>query len=133
MSGMTVAAFFPDSDEEIVRVHGAHCTHLTRDWRKHGRPVMMYVQSHAGVARQMRSQGIRFKGVRIMPCAQIPEGFWSYTPEGERLKLHATEQGAKVLTRRIRKLNESLPQFRITDVSPWLKERYGIKPLKAVS
>jgi len=130
--GMTVSVFFPDDAAEIVRVHGSHCTHITRDWRQYGAPVNMYVQSVDGVIRNLKREGIRFKGVRVLPCAAIPEGFWSHTPDGGLLKLHATSIAAKALTRKIAKVESDRNKFnKITDIAPYLIERYGFKVQKS--
>lgn len=130
--GQTVAVFFPDVDEEIVRVHSADCTHITRDWKRHGAPVMLYAVSYMGIAKNLRKQGIRFKGIHVLPCAPLTEGFWSYTPEGEKLKLHVTQVTAKALTRKLKKLSdEDRSKFnKVTDVAPYLMERYGFTQVR---
>lgn len=100
INNVFVSAFFPNNDDAIVRVHDSNCTHIHRDWRAYGAPVKLYVQSHEGIARQLRRQGIRFSGLYVLPCALIPEGFWSHTPDGERLNLMSTHEGARAATRR---------------------------------
>lgn len=97
-----VSVFFPENTDGVVRVHGSECTHVHRDWRAYGAPVKMFVQSHIGIERGLKRQGIRFSGLYVLPCALIPEGFWSYTPDGERLGLLSTSQGARTATRRFR-------------------------------
>jgi hypothetical protein len=97
-----VSAFFPNSDDAIVRVHDSSCTHIHRDWRAYGAPVKMCVQSYEGIVCQLKRHGIRFSGLYVLPCALIPEGFWSYTPDGERLNLLSTAEGAKAATRRFK-------------------------------
>lgn len=97
-----VSVFFPENTDGIVRVHGSECTHVHRDWRAYGAPIKMYVESEKGIIRQLKSQGIRFSGLYVLPCALIPEGFWSFTPDGERLGMLSTYQGAKTATRRFR-------------------------------
>jgi len=106
-----VSAFFPENTDGVVRVHGAECTHVHRDWRAYGAPVKMFVQSEIGIERQLKKQGIRFTGLYVLPCALIPEGFWSYTPDGAPLGLLSTSEGAKTATRRF-KADEALSSVR---------------------
>ena len=126
-NAITVAAFFPDNDEEIVRVHDASCTHTLRDWRSYGTPVMLYVESGKAIVRQLSRNGIRFKGVRVMPCARIPEGYWSHTPTGARMKLHGTRTGALNATRRIRKIDAESNHFGTPVLADYMSARYGFK------
>jgi len=127
MTAITVAAFFPDNDGEIVRVHDASCTHTLRDWRAYGAPVMLYVETGKAIVRQLSKNGIRFKGVRVMPCARIPEGYWSHTPTGERMKLHHTRIGALNATHRIRKIDAESGHFNTPELAPYMSVRYGFK------
>ena len=101
-TGTIVKAFFPENTDGIVRVHGGECSHIVRDWRQHGTPMSFYAMSTSAIAKRLRREGIRFTGVYVLPCAALPQGYWSFTPNGEQLKLHTTPNSAKALTRKIR-------------------------------
>lgn len=109
-TGTIVKAFFPENSDGIVRVHGGECSHIVRDWRKFGTPMSFYAMSTTGIAKRLRREGIRFNGIYVLPCAALPQGYWSYTPTGEPLKLHTTPNSAKVLTRKIRKAGQEFSQ-----------------------
>lgn len=128
--GLTVSVFFPNHDSEIVRVHNADCSHVTRDWRVHGKPVRLVVQSVSDIVRQLKRHDIRFKGIYVLPCAPIPEGYWSYSSDGEMIKLHATKNAASALSRKIRKIEGEHTFNRVTDLAPYMIERYGFKVTK---
>lgn len=126
--GTYVHAFFPDNDEEIVRVHGAHCTHVHRDWRSYGAPVKLFVESRLGIERQLKARKIRYQGIRVLPCAGIPVGYWSRTPDGEPLTLLSTRSAARRSTARIKGIEMNTENFRkVTSLAPYLSERYGFK------
>lgn len=137
-SAMTLAVYFVQSGEESgkrrqenIRIHGAGCTHAVRDFRKYGEPLYVYAESLYGVIRQVKRADVRIYGVRVLPCAPIPEGFWSYTPAGNRLKLHATESAAKQLTRRVRnELDSFQPNAVTTSAINFLKGKGIASELK---
>jgi hypothetical protein len=117
---------FIDSDDKVT-VHSAQCSHVLREWRKYGRPVIAQAESVMGAAKQLKALGIRVESFRIMPCANLPEGFWSSTPGGSKLKLLSTETGAQRATRRVLKQVREEWQTTINNMSPYLREAFGLQ------
>lgn len=119
-----VSVFFPEAEnneDKIIRVHAERCTHIPREWRAHGKPVKMFVESVKGIQRHLARLGVRYDGMYVLPCCHLPEGFWSKTPDGERLKMLDTYAGARRATQRF-KLDEKLT----TDRPAWHAEQYNV-------
>lgn len=112
--------------EGHVKIHGASCSHVVRDWRALGTPIVKSAESQMGVLRQLKAHGIRIDSVRVMPCAGVPEGFWSRTPSGAPLRLLDTEKGAQRATRRIQRMVEDEMSTMIDNMSPYLREMFGL-------
>lgn len=111
---------------EKITVHASGCSHVVRDWRKYGTPLIKLAESKLGLVRQLKASGIRIDSVRVMPCAGIPEGFWSLTPTGERLRLLSTESGAKTASKRLERQILTEARTAINDMSPYLREMLGL-------
>lgn len=112
---------------EKVTVHASGCSHVVRDWRKYGTPLITCAESKLGLVRQLKASRVRIDSVRVMPCAGIPEGFWSRTPLGEPLRLLSTESAAKNATKRLeRQVAEEFKQV-VNDMTPMLREILGLK------
>lgn len=118
-----LSAFIVDGN---VRVHAASCSHVVRDWRALGTPLVKNAESELGLMRQLKSHGVRIDSVRVMPCAGIPEGFWSRTPSGEPLRLLDTQKGAQRATRRIQRLVAAELKTAVDNMSPYLREALGL-------
>jgi hypothetical protein len=120
---MFLSAFVKD---DAVTVHSSRCSHVVRDWRKYGQPVVANAESEMGLMRQLKALGIRVHSVRVMPCAGLPEGFWSQTPSGAQLKLLSTREGARQATKRIERQVAKEWQGVVNDMSPYLREAFGL-------
>jgi len=123
---MSVKALSVFADNGKITVHSSQCSHVVRDWRKYGTPVVQYAESQMGAIRQLKSAGIRIDSLRIMGCTELPEGFWSRTPSGEPLRLLSTETGAVRATRRLERLVVEEMRTAINDMSPYLREMLGL-------
>lgn len=118
-----LSAFIVDGN---VRVHAASCSHVVRDWRTLGTPLVKNAESELGLMRQLKAHGVRIDSVRVMPCTGIPEGFWSRTPSGEPLRLLDTQKGAQRATRRIERLVAAELKTAVDNMSPYLREALGL-------
>ena len=120
---MYLSAFILD---ENVTVHASSCSYVVREWRTYGTPVITNATSELGLVRQLKSAGIRVQTYRVMPCAGLPEGFWSQTPGGSNLRLLATAQGAKNATTRLKRKTLQELESTVNDMSPYLREMLGL-------
>src|SRR6478752_5705862 len=118
-----LSAFIVDGN---VKIHASTCSHVVRDWRSLGTPLVKNAESQQGLIRQLKAHGVRIDSVRVMPCAGIPEGFWSRTPSGAPLRLLDTEAGAKRATRRIERLVAAELKTAVDNMSPYLREALGL-------
>ena len=123
MSVKALSAFIVDGH---VKVHASSCSHVVRDWRVLGTPLVRNAESEMGLMRQLKAHGIRIDSVRVMPCAGIPEGFWSRTPSGAPLRLLDTQAGAQRATKRIERLVAAELKTAIDNMSPYLREALGL-------
>ena len=123
MAGKALSAFIVDGH---VRVHAASCSHVVRDWRALGTPLVKNAESELGLMRQLKAHGVRIDSVRVMPCAGIPEGFWSRTPSGAPLRLLDTQAGAQRATKRIERLVAAELKTAVDNMSPYLREALGL-------
>jgi len=120
---MYLSAFVKD---ENLTVHSSQCSHVLREWRKYGLPVVTMAESEMGLTRQLKALNIRVHSIRVMPCAGLPEGFWSRTPAGTPLKLLSTREGAQRATQRVKREIALEWAARINDMSPMLRELMGM-------
>jgi hypothetical protein len=118
-----LSAFIAD---EKLTVHKSGCSHVVRNWREFGAPIVTNAQSQMGLMRQVKNLGIRVQSVRVMPCAGLPEGFWSHTPSGQPLRLLDTVEGAHRATKRVERIARAEMTHIIDNMSPMLREMFGL-------
>lgn len=123
---MYLSAFINENDE--LTVHSSQCSHVVRNWRKFGQPIVTNAESQMGMLRQIKALGIRVSSVRVMGCAGLPEGFWSQTPAGTNLKLLSTREGAHRATQRIKREVSEEWKTTIDNMGPMLREMFDLTP-----